>query len=48
MSKEKLNMVYSTDSEEHKMNIGEVEEEFDPIGMYQDENGVWCIKEELM
>lgn len=47
MSSDKLNVVYSTDTEEHKMNFNE-EEEFNTLGMYQDENGVWQIKEELM
>lgn len=44
MVQDNVNVVYSTDSEEHRMNIGEPEEEFNTVGMYRDKNGVWCIK----
>lgn len=46
MSENKL--VYSTDSLEHKMNFDEKEKNFDTLGMYQDKDGTYCIKEELM
>lgn len=45
---EENKLVYSTDSEEHKINFEEREEEFDDLGMYQDGSGAWYIKEELM
>jgi hypothetical protein len=48
LSAENSNVVYSTDSKEHQMNMGEVEEDFSTLGMYQDKEGVWQIKEELM
>lgn len=48
MAADNLNMVYSTDSEEHRNNIDEDRDTFNRLGMYQDKNGMLCIKEELM